>query len=73
MTMNSIGRYEQHAEPNREFVECAITEVSEIAQRQGITAANLIQMLDSGMRIADFLTAMGGSPSADHIIDHDTS
>jgi len=48
----------QPAQPNRELVECAIVEVLEIAQRQGITAADFVQMLDSGMRMSDFLTAM---------------
>jgi hypothetical protein len=49
----------QSAEPNREVVECAIAEVLGIAQRQGITPADFVRMLDSGMRMSDFLTAMG--------------
>jgi hypothetical protein len=36
---------------DRELVECAIVEVLEIAQRQGITVADFIQMLDSGANI----------------------
>ena len=43
------------AEPDREFVERAIVRVLEIAQCQGITPEDFIQMLDSGMRISDFL------------------
>jgi hypothetical protein len=39
-------------------VECAIVELLDIAQRQGITAADFIHLLDSGMRISDFLAAM---------------
>jgi hypothetical protein len=39
-------------------VECAIVELLEIAQRQGITPADFIQLLDSGMHISDFLAAM---------------
>jgi hypothetical protein len=54
--MNNIGH---PAEPDRVLVECAIVEMLEIAERQGITAADFMQMLDYGMRISDFLTAMG--------------
>ena len=54
------------AEPNREFVERAIVEVLEIADRQGITAANFVKMLDSGMRMSDFLAAIDPSLSTDH-------
>jgi hypothetical protein len=57
-TMNDIGRYGLPAEPEREFVECAIAKLLEIAECQGITAADLIQMLDSGMRISDLLNAL---------------
>jgi len=53
--MNNIG---QPAQPNRELVERAIAEVLGIAQRQGITPADFVRMLDSGMRMSDFLTAM---------------
>jgi hypothetical protein len=53
--MNSIR---QPAEPKRELVECAIVELLGIAERQGITAADFIQLLDSGMQISDLLTAM---------------
>jgi hypothetical protein len=60
--MNSIGH---SAEPNREFVERAIVEVLEIAHRQGITAANFVKMLDSGLRMSDFLTAIDPSSSTD--------
>ncbi|HXO35855.1 MAG TPA: hypothetical protein VN901_26245 [Candidatus Acidoferrales bacterium] len=42
------------AEPNPELVECAIVEVLEIAQRQRITPADFIQLVDSGIRISDF-------------------
>ena len=67
--MNNIGQYKPQAEPNRDLVECAIAEVLEIAQRQGITAADLIRMLDSGMRISDFLNAMNVSANAGHAPD----
>ena len=53
--MNDIR---QPAEPKPEVVECAIVELLEIAQRQGITPAEFIQLLDSGMHISDFLAAM---------------
>ena len=73
--MNNIGQYKPQAEPNRDLVECAIAEVLEIAQRQGITAADLIRMLDSGMRISDFLNAMKMNVLArgGHAIDRDCS
>ena len=53
--MNSLR---QPAEPKPEIVERAIVELLEIAQRQGITPAEFIQLLDSGMQITDFLAAM---------------
>jgi hypothetical protein len=71
--MNNIGQYNPPAELDREFVEHAIVEVLEIAQRQGITAADFVQMLDSGMRISDFLTAMDVSTNTDCTIDRDSS
>ena len=55
VTMNSLR---QPAEAKQEVVECAIVELLEIAQRQGITRADFIQLLDSGMHISDFLAAM---------------
>jgi hypothetical protein len=45
----------------------------EIAQRQGITAADLIRMLDSGMRISDFLSATNVFAKASHTLDRDFS
>ena len=53
--MSNIG---QPAEPKPEVVECAIVELLDIARRQGITPADFIQLLDSGMRISDLLVAM---------------
>ena len=53
--MNNIR---QPAEPKPEVVECAIVELLEIAQCLGITPADFIQLLDSGMHISDFLAAM---------------
>jgi hypothetical protein len=46
------------AEPDPKSVESAIVKVLEIAQLCGITAVDFIQMLDSGMRIPDFLNAV---------------
>ena len=60
------------AEPDPELVEHAILNVLEIAQLQGITAADFIQMLHSGMRIPDFLDAVGVFTSG-HIVDSDTA
>lgn len=48
----------QPAEPRPELVECAIVELLQIAQRQGITPADFIQLLDSGIHISEFLAAM---------------
>jgi hypothetical protein len=56
--MRNVG---QSAEPNREVVERAIAEVLGIAHRQGIPPADFVRMLDSGMRISDFLTLMDPS------------
>ena len=67
--MNNIR---QPAEPNPEVVECAIVELLEIAQRQGITPGDLIQLLDSGMQISDFLAAMTPYANADNSIDCDS-
>jgi hypothetical protein len=66
VTMNNIR---QPAEPKPELVECAIVELLEIAQRQGITPADFIQLLDSGMRISDFLAAMTPLANANDNID----
>jgi hypothetical protein len=55
MKMNNIR---QPAEPKPEIVECAIVELLEIAERHGITPADFIQLLHSGMHISDFLAAM---------------
>jgi hypothetical protein len=71
--MNNLGKYNPAAEPDRELVECAIIELLEIAQRQGITAADFSQMLDSGVRISDFLTAMDGFTNAGRTINRKSS
>ena len=65
----NMRHYNPLTEPDREFVERAIVEVLKVAQRQGITAANFLQMLDSGMRISDFLNAMNVSANVDHTTD----
>jgi hypothetical protein len=53
--MNNIGR---PREPSREVVERAIAEVLGIAQRQGITPADFVRILDLGVRMSDFLTVV---------------
>jgi hypothetical protein len=73
VAVNNIGQYNPPAEPDRELVDCAIVELLEIAQRQGITAADFIQILDSGVRMSDFLTAMDVFTNADHTINRDSS
>jgi hypothetical protein len=67
--MNNIR---QPAEPKPEVVECAIAELLEIAQRQGIAPADFIQLLDSGMHISDFLAAMTPHANANNSIDCDS-
>ena len=67
--MNNIG---QPAEPKPELMECAIVELLDIAQRHGITPADFIQLLDSGMRISDFLAAMKSPTNANDSIDCDS-
>jgi hypothetical protein len=64
--MNNIGQHKPPVEPDPQLVERAIVKVLEIAQLQGITPADSIQMLDSGMRISDFLNAMNVFTSAGH-------
>jgi 3-hydroxyisobutyrate dehydrogenase-like beta-hydroxyacid dehydrogenase len=53
--MNNIR---EPAEPQPAIVQCAIAELLEMAQRQGITPDDFIQLLNSGMQISDFLAAM---------------
>jgi hypothetical protein len=53
-----MDNIQRPAEPKPALMACAITELLEIAQRQGITPADFIQLLDSGMRVSDFLAAM---------------
>lgn len=64
--MNSLR---QPKEPKAEVVEYAIVELLEIAQRQGITPADFIQLLDSGMLISDFLAALTPLRNANDSID----
>ncbi len=70
--MNNIGQHTTPAEPDRELVEHAIVRVLEIAQHQGITSADFIQMMDSGIRISDFLNAMNVFTNAGYTIDCDS-
>jgi hypothetical protein len=63
VTMNTIGH---PAEPNRELVERAIVEMLGIIQRQGITAADFVRLLDSGIRMSDFLIAIDPTKNSDH-------
>jgi len=46
--------------------------VLEIAERQGITAADVIQMLDFGMSISVLLNAIDAGMDAGHTIDWNT-
>jgi hypothetical protein len=67
--MNDIR---EPAEPKPQVVHCAIVELLELAQQQGITPVDFIQLLDSGMRISDFLAAMTSLANANNSIDCDS-
>jgi hypothetical protein len=58
MHKDAVSNIGQPAEPKPEVVDCAIVESLDIARHQGITPADFIQLLDSGMQISDFLAAM---------------
>jgi len=59
----------QPTELNPELMLCALAELLEIAQGQGITPADFMQLLDSGMHISDFLAAMSPPANAKNSID----
>lgn len=63
--MTNLGQHEPPEEPDLELVERAI----EIAHHHGITSADFLQMMDSGIRISDFLNAMNMLADAGHTID----
>ena len=65
----TVATMRKPAEPKPDFVECAIFELLKIAERQGITPADFIQLLDSGMHISDFLAAMSPRANAKSSID----
>jgi hypothetical protein len=67
--MEHIGWRNPPPEPDPELVLSALVKVLEMAGRQGITQAEFIQMLESGMRISDFLRAMDGCTEAGCDID----
>jgi hypothetical protein len=71
--MSSTSQRKPAVEPDPELVERAIVQVLELVQRQGITAADFIQMLDSGMRISDLLNAMDVLTNAGLTIDSNTA
>ena len=64
--MNNLGPHIPSEEPDLERIERAI----EIAHHHGITSADFMQMMDSGIRIADFLNAMNMFADAGHAIDY---
>jgi hypothetical protein len=67
-----MDHIERPAEPNRELVECAIVEALEIAQRPGIPPVDFIQLLDSGVRISDFLAAVIPGANRNRTVDCDS-
>jgi hypothetical protein len=64
-----MNKSRQPAEPKPELMLCALAELLEIAQGQGITPADFMQLLDSGMHISDFLAAMSPPANAKNSID----
>jgi hypothetical protein len=70
--MKSIAQHEPPTNPDAQLVKWALARVLEIAQRQGIGAADFMQMLDSGMQISDFLNAVDTLADADYRVDYDT-
>jgi hypothetical protein len=68
----TLNKIRQPAEPKPEVVECALVELLEMAQHQGITPADFIQLLDSGMQISSFLAAMNPPTNANNSIDCDS-
>jgi predicted nucleotidyltransferase len=68
----TLNKIRQPAEPKPEVVECALVELLEMAQHQGITPADFIQLLDSGMQISEFLAAMNPLTNANDSIDCDS-
>ena len=64
-----MNKSRQPAEPNPELMLCALAELLEIAQGQGITPTDFMQLLDSGMHISDFLAAMSPPANAKNSID----
>jgi hypothetical protein len=63
----------QSVEPDREVVERAIVELLGIAQGQGINPVDLLRMLDLGMRISDFMTAIDPPTNSNHTAHCDLS
>ena len=67
--MNDIR---EPAEAKRQVVQCAILELLKLAQQKGITPGDFIQLLDSGMRISDFIAAITPLANANKSIDCDS-
>ena len=70
--MNSTCKGKRATEPDLDVVELAIVEVLELASQEGITVAEFIQMLDRGMRMSDFLSAIDEPRDLGQTIDIDT-
>ncbi|MGA3089672.1 MAG: hypothetical protein ABSD75_13730 [Terriglobales bacterium] len=70
--MSIIRQHNLKADPARQLVERAIVRLLQIAEHQNISAADFVQMLNSGMRISDFLNAMDVFTSAEHVVGSTT-
>lgn len=68
--MNNLGQHKPPAQPDQELVERALVERAiEIAHHHGITSADFIQMMDSGVRVSAFLNAMNMFTDTGNTID----
>lgn len=56
--MTNFAQQPQLKEPDPELMRCAIAKVLEIANTQGISADDIIGLLDAGMQMSDFLTVI---------------
>jgi hypothetical protein len=69
---SAMNNLRQPAGSEPELVECAIVELLDKAERPGITSADFIHLLDSGMQISDFLAAMNPLENSKRTFDCDS-
>jgi hypothetical protein len=69
---SAVNNLREPAEPKPELVECAILELLDVAERQGITPTDFVHLLDSGMQVSDFLAAMNPLKNSKRTVDCDS-